>query len=414
MHKVIIPQENANDVTVMITWLISGEHVAEGDHIVSFETSKSQIDLYAEAAGEIRWSVCVGDEVDVNSVVGHIDTVQGLSDPIEQCGDGKEPKIHQGDSVVVSRLASYKAEKLIKENNVELDKLDVPRWLISRDLNLGTSSTPVIELAKPSKSNNKSETKFRIVKNALRKRTEIASLEKSSSAGFVSCLGFEILGRRSWRQNPLFDNKISDLVCFESVNLLNSKFADLNAFFKNNTEVGVYEQVLCGFSLDDFEKGGRLAVVRLNPDSFKSIPMLQDEITVVVDQFFNGKVDQRFMGESTFTVTDLSGSGTNFVYPLLNGKQSLIIAISSMNHDRFALHISFDHRVTEGLRIAKFGSELGSRISHHLKQDTFADKECSFCGQKLDAEVQAGNRGLIRLETAKGEELACRVCFDGW
>ena len=71
--EILIPQENANDESVIITSVISnGSSVKKGDVIFEFETSKSVIDFEAPADGFFFCYFNEGEEVSVGEVCGYV------------------------------------------------------------------------------------------------------------------------------------------------------------------------------------------------------------------------------------------------------------------------------------------------------------------------------------------------------
>jgi hypothetical protein len=106
--------------------------------------------------------------------------------------------------------------------------------------------------------------------------------------------------------------------------------------------------------------------------------------------------------------------------PLLNADQSLILGIARARGAGFMIYGSFDHRVSEGLQVARFLEELGTRIQSHYRDkngavDSSQVLHCSACDRTIQEEFDMGRRGLLRMVLPDGSEgLLCRVCFHGW
>jgi pyruvate/2-oxoglutarate dehydrogenase complex dihydrolipoamide acyltransferase (E2) component len=65
----------------------------------------------------------------------------------------------------------------------------------------------------------------------------------------------------------------------------------------------------------------------------------------------------------TFTITDLSGEGVVHFVPLLNERQSAILGICSARNDGSReLVLTFDHRLSDGMRAARFLAALRERL----------------------------------------------------
>jgi hypothetical protein len=108
-----------------------------------------------------------------------------------------------------------------------------------------------------------------------------------------------------------------------------------------------------------------------------------------------------------------------FVFPLVDAHQCMIIGVTRRGADRFSLHASFDHRVSEGLQVARFLGELRDRVLSHFHAASptagVVIPRCSICDQSMQAEVDLGGRGLLRVALPDGSDgFLCRNCFRGW
>ena len=174
-----------------------------------------------------------------------------------------------------------------------------------------------------------------------RKQAEIKSLG-ITSAYFNSTLGVTIELNNRRTTNPFFKNSILDIVIYETSLLLKNKFSDLNACFLGNDEVGQFEKVIPGMAMDNLNN---LTVASL--PEFKTLKDLANEIVDIIVRFDAGKLKGKDLKNTTFTVTDLSTTGIDFILPLINGWQTFILGISK-NKTGFNIYGTFDHRVTEG------------------------------------------------------------------
>jgi hypothetical protein len=215
----------------------------------------------------------------------------------------------------------------------------------------------------------------------------------------------------------IFQESITDLVVFEAAKLLRG-FPDLNAFHLDDRAIGYFEDINVGIS---FDGGHNLKVLALcNADSL-SLAQVQTGIEHLLQLYESGApIEDSLLSASTVTISDLSRTQVDFMLPLLNTDQSLILGISRRGSDGYALHAAFDHRVSEGLQVAQLLGKLRERIQshHHVKSadaDALHSLRCSVCGQRLQQELELGRRGLIRVALADGKDgYLCRNCFDGW
>ncbi len=80
----------------------------------------------------------------------------------------------------------------------------------------------------------------------------------------------------------------------------------------------------------------------------------------------NKPIPVELLEGSTVTLSDLSITGASFMLPLLIGQQSLILGIVKHEAAHFEVFASFDHRLAEGLRVARFLESLRERIRFSL------------------------------------------------
>ena len=65
----------------------------------------------------------------------------------------------------------------------------------------------------------------------------------------------------------------------------------------------------------------------------------------------------------TFTITDLSGEGVVHFVPVLNERQSGILGLCAARNDGSReLVLTFDHRLSDGMRAARFLAALRERL----------------------------------------------------
>jgi hypothetical protein len=261
--------------------------------------------------------------------------------------------------------------------------------------------------------------RFRQERKSLRKRTEAGNLSRANSSGTTSMIGIEVplAGPRLVAPPFIFQESIADLIVFEAARLLR-RFPDLNAFYLDDRTIGYFEDVNIGIS---FDGGHNLKVLALCNADTLSLGQVQAGIEHLLQLYESGaSIEDSLLTLSTVTISDLSRSQADFMLPLLNTDQSLIIGISRRGSIGYALHAAFDHRVSEGLQVAQLLGELRDRIqSHHHPTCAAAEDSrspiCSACGLRLQQELRLGRRGLIRVVLADGADgYLCRNCFDGW
>ena len=410
MVDVKIPRENANDDFVLITKVHAkdGEKVNMGDILFEFETSKAAIEFEATHNGYIvNFTLSEGMRIPVDTVVGVIsDSPKSTEADADQTSASIISDIDYSEFVSeAAKLLIEKGQKPVKSN----------RWITTNDFKQ-TNIRSVQESVFVSPTNierfsdeNHLTNSYKIVNIDPRKQAEIKSLGTTSSY-YNSTLGISFeLGKRRVG-NEFFSNSILDLVVYETSLLLKSSFTDLNACYVGNNKVAKYDKVLAGIALDDVSN---LTVASLT--GFENLSELSDQIIDLVVRFEDKKLKSKDLKSTTFTVTDLSNSGVDFILPLINGPQGFILGIAKRD-DVYNIFGSFDHRITEGKRFASFLSELKDRILLYALPQLghTSNKCCYYCLKTIEEEKSLGNRGLLKIDDGVEEKLICRNCYEGW
>ena len=195
--------------------------------------------------------------------------------------------------------------------------------------------------------------------------------------------------------------------------MLGNEYNDLNAFYISDSEIGIFNSVNAGISLDN--NNDKLTVARINDSNILTLLGVQDRLGSLFIQFEDGTLSAESLMPSTYTITDLSSSGATYILPLLNGAEALILGIVRKGYDSFSVYASFDHRVSSGLRVSHFLDNLKARIEAHFDStSTVEGAKCDFCFKSLSEELELGNRGLLCLSTPAGQRKICRNCYAGW
>jgi pyruvate/2-oxoglutarate dehydrogenase complex dihydrolipoamide acyltransferase (E2) component len=444
MALVVVDRENVNDEFVVVRKIYrsDGEKVDVNELILDIETSKTVTEIRAPEAGVLFLSLCEGDEVAVGNPLFKI---VGGKDAIE---DKQAVTDHQPDEVDVQHGASVfgikeelrlsrAAELLAKKLGVNIDLIHSRGWITASDIRAAgagpgdfTESYCQLRLPDPAEYVTPAESStapaqhathrvpYREERNSLRKRTEARNLSRANSNGTTSMIGIELPlpGPRMVPPPFLFQDSVADLVIFEASRLLR-RYPELNAFYIDERTVGYYQEVNFGIS---FDSGQNLKVLALREADTLSLTQVQEGFARLLDQYeSNGSLDQSVLMSSTVTLSDLSRSPANFMLPLLNADQSLILGITCRSPKAFELHASFDHRISEGLKVAHFLGELRDRVQSHyriaMSTAMFSALRCSACDHGMNAELKMGGRGLLRIALPDGKDgFLCRNCFQGW
>ena len=418
MHEVLAPRENVNDdrVAIVKIFFSSGDKISAGDTILQIETSKTNIDIESPASGYLSHSLMQGDQVKIGDRLFLIH-----DDPREDERDS-ELQAELDDADIGEVKLSKLARKKLQTSKVNLSELKDVGWVTSADLNqVGITNHDTVpktndDLAREPVDSHlfESNIPFHRRQFSIRKRSEIQNLQVGRHAGFSSTIGQYVLISSKRMMDPprLFQNSILDLIIFEGSRLLR-KYPELNASYLSDDEYLVYEEINFGVS---FDSNDNLKVLSLSGADKLGLLETQDGIINLLNLYeSNDSLSPEILGGSTVTVTDLSMLGSNFILPLLNGRQSLILGVVADGANGFNILATFDHRLTEGKKIALFLSELKDRIESHFNFEGLAAEHCGFCEKSMKDIVSTGQIGLLQVALPNGKvESVCRDCFNGW
>lgn len=424
MIEILVPRENVNDESIVILAVkfVSGSAVKKGDVVVSIETSKTNIDVDAPEDGVITHQLEKGAEVNVGSLLFCL--ANGQEPKSEIKGQSNTQNIESiADTKTLKPKFSIAAIKRAKELGVSLNQFN-HGWITSADIEKHESiAIPRVILqqantinARPEKKEAPelavSSTKVAISK---RKQAEAKNLIAGDHGNTTSTIGVEIklLGERLISPHFLFKDSISDLIAFEAAKLLR-QYPELNGSYIDEKNWLQYEQVNFGWSFDNGKNLKVLAII--NADKL-SLTGLQEGVGRLLDLYDSGEtIPMELLTDSTVTFSDLSRSSASFMFPLINGHQTLILGVVRKSKYMFEIFASFDHRVSEGLTVTNFLSELKSRVlSYFIDHNGAVNVSCYACGKSMTEELDLGHRGFIKMTLANGEdENLCRNCFEGW
>jgi 2-oxoglutarate dehydrogenase E2 component (dihydrolipoamide succinyltransferase) len=245
---------------------------------------------------------------------------------------------------------------------------------------------------------------------SMHKRAETQSLSAGAGASMLSVLGTS-LGRiaLSRKSGGIFDDRISDLVIYESSRLM-MKYSKLNSYFLDGA-VHQHASIVAGFAIDE---GGRLVVYGIQNPHLLGLAEIQTEVMTAVSKYVERTLTVDEMSRATYTISDLSAQPLDFMFPLLPERQSCIIGITRAINGEFRLYAGFDHRVTEGREVALFLEELRSRLVS-FGETSVSNAKCFFCEKSLLTEIEKyRNKGLVKIMNGFGSEVHCCLsCLNG-
>jgi pyruvate dehydrogenase E2 component (dihydrolipoamide acetyltransferase) len=423
MIDILVPRENVNDESVIILEVnfLSGSKVKKGDVVVSVETSKTNVDIDAPEDGVVIHQLEKGVELDVGSLLFSLSNLQDNITEIKKRINDQGAELSAATKKLNAKF-SIAAIKRAKDLGVNLGQFD-HGWVTSADIEKHAGVAiprarlqQVVTDIKPEKKDAPvlavSSTKIAIPK---RKQAEAKNLISGDHGSTSSTIGIEIkpLGERLVAPPYLFKDSISDLIVFEASKLLR-QYSELNGSYIDEKTWSQYDQVNFGWS---FDNGKNLKVLAIKDADKLSLTGLQEEVVRLLDLYDSGQtIPMELLTDSTVTFSDLSRSPASFMLPLINGYQTLILGVVCKTKNVFEIFATFDHRVSEGLSVINFLSDLRERVlSYFTNRNGIANISCYACGKKMAEELAMGNRGFLKLTTSNGlEENLCRNCFEGW
>jgi len=422
---VLVPKENNNDESVIITKIhfTNGDYVEKEQELFEFETSKTAIAIEAPISGYVQCQYKEGDEIAVNSVVCTVDENSSKNPTLVSSENGKEEVFIDAptkDDEVNENLKNQNFSKLASSlNDPVTHSAKNKHWVTSRILNGKNVKQFKIQQSAESISNNLDEITLEVETSnlsyvdatlSMRKRAEIKALGVTGGGVFQSTIGVSLPIADRDIANPYNNNGIQDLVIYEANMLLSGDYAELNACYIGDNQVRNYTSVVPGLSLD---LNNDLTVVAIQPQYTVSLPFLQEAMSEVTLRFADGALDKGDLDPTTFTVSDLSHTDTTFMLPLLNSSQALILGIvKRIDLSAYHIYATFDHRVSSGLMVSKFLTELSGRVSSYFSSSQ-TKKCCNFCGIDAGAAKQYNRPGLFVLANDTETSYICWSCING-
>jgi pyruvate dehydrogenase E2 component (dihydrolipoamide acetyltransferase) len=423
---IIVEQISANDVSAIVVevYLVDGSAVREGDRILAVETSKAVYEVFAPANGIFVHSLKVGDTVAFGSRIAQISldrhdtrvlheiTVEAPAKSAKSpLGFGAEGEATYGkcDSKQVTGTRtpqfSREASVLASRYGIGPEEFDID-FVTSEEVKRRVEQLKISSIGEPasvSRVPSVTERGHR-VEIPLLKQEEIAILRRGAGSSMLSIVGTTLGSKTLSRVGAgFFESKIIDLVVYEASRLMNH-FKKFNAAYREDS-VEYYDHVTAGVAIDG---GTGLVVYGVAGSDKLSLQAIQDEIVSGFKKYVQNRLMHKQLARATFTVTDLSATGIDFMLPLLPAGQSCIIGITCSLERGYALFIGFDHRLTEGLEASRFLQRLRQGVVAHLTSSGPKSLECAYCHVDITLLTHPSpGKGLVRLISPAGQEILC-------
>ena len=355
-----VPQINPNDEhAVVVRWHVAkGSRVRAGQTLVTLETTKTTFDVDAPADGYAFFEHEANTELAVGAPVAWIaDSAGPLRIPEAAPAPAAAP------SGPAAERFTRKARKLMKERGLSeadfpgSDRVDadaVERIAASRQGGAATAARAPSGRA-PSGAVPLELTPAKI--------TEIQTLRRVREQVVPSTVAIALRAERldsRLRRDGEAHGPISalELALYETARLL-PQWPELNGFYADG-RAWSHAGVAIGFAVN-LGRSLRVPVVKDAASiALRDVARTVRELTL---RYMRDELTIEDVLGGTFTITDLSGEGIVHFVPVLNERQSAILGLCAPRGDGSReLVLTFDHRLSDGMRAARFLAELRSRL----------------------------------------------------
>jgi pyruvate/2-oxoglutarate dehydrogenase complex dihydrolipoamide acyltransferase (E2) component len=150
-----------------------------------------------------------------------------------------------------------------------------------------------------------------------------------------------------------------ELAIFEVARLL-AEWPELNGFYADR-RAWCYRSVAVGFAIN-LVKGLRVPVIKSTAE--RSLTEVMRSVRDLSLRYMREELQMDHLTGGSFTITDLSPYGVVHFIPVLNYPQSAILGICAERPETGSrdLVLTFDHRLSDGMRAAQFLAALRERL----------------------------------------------------
>ena len=360
---VLVPQINPNDENaVVVRWHVqSGERVTAGQPLVTLETTKATFDVDAPQDGFAFYVQKPNTLVTVGAPVAWI--AQNESPPPTLASVAHQAGAPR-DTALASRF-TRKAWKVMKEHGLTAEDFAGDRRVdiasVEQVLAARAEAAPrgiPRSVAAAGRGNVKP------LEQPPSKILEVQMLTEVYRTAVPSTVSITLSSRNTearLRQlvadvGPL---SLLELAVFEVARLL-PDWPELNGFYADGC-AWRHESVAVGFALN---LGRALRVPVVQNTAQRSLTDVMRAIRDLSLRYMRDELTIDDLTGGTCTITDLSAHGVVHFIPVLNHKQSAILGICAERPAAGSrdLILTFDHRLSDGMRAAKFLTALRERL----------------------------------------------------
>lgn len=360
-----------------------GEHIHQGEILVTIETDKATYELEAQASGVLRIYVTEGHEVKVGTVIGEIGAGRREATlapssvaPTSSMAIAPAAKTPPRGKKV---LASPKAKQLATEHGIDLatvtpssadgiiSAIDVEHALATRTT---VVSTP--------------QTKTSLPGDRIRERRQLTGIRKTSARRvqeawqtiphIVQMIDVDATALRAVRaalRVEIPTLTINDVLLHTAAQVL-AGLPELNGVVEGDS-LALYNSVDIGFAVDT--PRGLVAPVIRRAEAM-SMAQLATESQRLIEIARAGRLRPEDVGGASLTVSNLGMFGIRFGTPVINLAESILVFVGAVEDRPVAidgqvtirpmltLSIAYDHRVADGVAASQFTRGLKERLEN--------------------------------------------------
>lgn len=358
--ELLVPQMNPNDEhAVLVRWnVVLAAKVVAGQSVATMETTKAAFDVEAPRDGYVFYSAAPKTLIPVGARLAWI--CDEDVPPAADASPAKEVESKPAPTPIGDSRFTRKAMQLMRQHGLSpsdvkssperIEVADVERVIHQRNVNSTASSSTADDRTPLEQSPSK--------------MLEVQALGQVYESAIPSLVALSLNSEKSnarlrglsQEHGPL---SLLELVIYEAARLL-SDYPELNGFYSDG-KAWQYKSVAIGFAIN---LGRSLRVPVLHRTGELSQLEIARRVRNLSLQYMRDELQLADLAGGTFTVTDLSSHSVEHFVPVLNLRQSAILGICAERPSigRRDLVLTFDHRMSDGMRAGTFLTNLRERL----------------------------------------------------
>jgi 2-oxoglutarate dehydrogenase E2 component (dihydrolipoamide succinyltransferase) len=350
---VLVPQMNPNDEhAVLVSWHVaSGSRVNADQAVAVVETTKVTFDVHAPCEGYLFFEHPPGTKVAIGAAIAWV-----TEEPKAPVIEAVAVRSDATEQLTSDSRFTRKALHIMKQHGLTAADFPGSGRIEAQDVERRLAERAAAKPAAADDAEPLEQSPSKVIE-AARLGDVYRNVVPSTVAIALSCTKLDARLRQLAAQfGPL---SLLELAIYELMRLLPG-YPDLNGYFAGG-RAWRYRSVAIGFAIN-LGKSLKVPVVRC---SAAASPI--DVARAVRDlalRYMRDRLTMEDMTGCTFTVTDLSTQSVVHFVPVLNDKQAAILGLCAERPGTGyrELVLTFDHRMTDGMRAAAFLGALRERL----------------------------------------------------